>query len=80
MQHQEEKVTYIRSCANVPETMRVLADEFKKNDVTDVTIVANGQVYHLGQVSDERAAVESIWNLTYGTHKLMRMALNQSDN
>ena len=41
------------------------------------TIIIGTEVIHLGNVSDEQAAADAIFNMTLGTHKLMKAIFDE---
>lgn len=69
----------IKPCAHPPTALRAIADGMDSGDfdTEDVTIIVGTDVFHCGQVADDRAAVQAVWNMVFGIAKLMRAATNE---
>lgn len=64
----------------VSEGLRNIADRIDEDcfDSSDATVVlGSGEIFHLGPVSDERAAVDAVFNLNLGIFKLMNAGIGQ---
>lgn len=59
--------------AHSPTALRYIADGIEEGryDGTSVTVIAGSDVFHAGCIDKAQAAQEAVWNMTYGTHKLM---------
>lgn len=75
-------VIQIRPCANASIALRNIADAMDRGEFAsdEVTIIAGADIFHCGQVSDERAAEQAIFNMTMGIHKLMRPVIMCHDS
>ena len=66
---------------NVPLGLREIADQYEAGayGADPVTLVIGREVFHLGTRGDEAAAVNAVFDLQLGIHKLMRAALNENE-
>lgn len=57
---------------DVPSVLRSIADGIDDGtyEDCDCTLVIGARVFHIGTIDDQQAAMEAIWNLTRGIHKL----------
>ena len=72
-----EVLSPIKASINVPATLRLIADQIESGDLDvpgDVgTLILNTEVFHIGKhISDERAAMQVVWDCTFAIAKLMR--------
>jgi len=76
------KVLQIKPCANVSLGLRNIADQIDNNGIeqNDCTVIIGSEIFHLGVVSDEEAATQAIFNMTFGIHKLMNAAVTLSED
>jgi hypothetical protein len=72
-------VFQIKPCAVPQIALRNIADGMDSGEfcAENVTIIAGTEVFHCGCVDDARAAMEAVWNMTYGIHKLMNAGLKE---
>lgn len=70
------KVTELRPCVDIPNSLRRLADDIESGEVEveDLTIVGHNYLAHLGEAVDERAAEQAAFNLMVGQNLLACMA------
>ena len=63
--------------ASVPEALRNIADQYEAGEYGDdpATIVIGREVFHIGTRGDDKAAVNAVFDLQIGIHKLMAAAL-----
>lgn len=71
---------------NVPDSLRSLADEIQREIEFDeapadlnCTVIIGEEIWHFGTVDDEQACKNAIYSMTVGQHKLMKMALANSE-
>jgi len=70
------KVIQLKPTQNVPNTLRNIADLYEQGEFEGTcTLVIGTEVFHFGASTDENAAVNTIWDLEFGIHKLMSAAL-----
>ena len=77
-----DKVVMLRPMMDVPTGLRNIADAIEAGEYdyfTDCTVVLGTNIFSLGEVDDSRAAVNAVWDMTYGIHKLMAMGLTGED-
>lgn len=72
-------VVQLIPCANTVLALRNIADMIERGDIPDgqATVIIGSEVFHTGCVDNAEAATEAIWNMTYGTHKLMSAVFRQ---
>lgn len=63
--------------ADAPTVLRSIASGIENGEYpeTDCTVILGSRIFHAGTVDDGEAAMEAVWNMTYGIHKLMFTAL-----
>ena len=68
------------SSASVPDGLRNIADQYEAGDYGDepATIVIGREVFHIGTRGDDKAAVNAVFDLQLGIHKLMAAAIGDS--
>ena len=68
------KVVKLFPNQSISEGLRNIADGVDSGDLPDgdCTVIIGKEVFHLGNVSDEQAAADAVFNLTLGIHKLMK--------
>ena len=73
-----DNVIQLNPYQNIPEALRDIAEAYenKEYEGEDCTLIIGTDVFHLGPVSPSQAAVNAIWNMTFGIHKLMNRAVN----
>lgn len=72
------KIIHIQpASASVPDALRNIADQYESGDYGDdpATIVIGREVFHIGTRGDDKAAVNAVFDLQLGIHKLMAAAL-----
>jgi len=59
---------------SVSEGLRNIADDIDSGNLPDesCTLIIGTEVFHLGNVSDQQAGADAVFNLTLGIHKLMK--------
>lgn len=69
-------VTPLRPSQDIPTGLRNIADEIEKGDFKPehMTLIAGNRVYHLGTVSDQKAAVNAVWDMNIGLSRMMLAA------
>lgn len=72
----------IKASINVPASLRLIADQIESGELNvpgDVgTLILNAEVFHIGRhISDERAAMQAVWDCTFAIAKLMRAATEE---
>lgn len=67
-------VTMIKSSMDVAATLRSIADNIDSGEYSSdsCTIILGSDVFHAGCVSDQQAASDAVFNMTFGIHKLMK--------
>jgi hypothetical protein len=70
-------VIQLRPNLNIPTALRNIADSVENGALEgdDCTLILGLDVFHLGNATDENAAPNAIFNMTYGIQKLMRPVL-----
>jgi len=73
-------VISLKPSLNIPEALRNIADSIEngKNIVTDCTVIAGFNIYHLGCMDDGEAARDAVFNMTYGLQKIMTPVVDAS--
>ncbi len=66
-------ITPIKPCADIVQGLINIADSIEAGDIdnSNCTLIIGTNVYHLGTVCDEQSAIEAVFNMTVGIHKLM---------
>lgn len=68
------EVVMLRELVSVPAGLRNIADAIERGDYdysADCTVILGTYVHHLGENDDARAAVNAVWDMTYGISVLM---------
>ncbi len=71
------KIIHIQpASASVPDALRNIADQYEAGDYADdpVTIVIGREGFHIGTRGDDNMAVNAVFDLQLGIHKLMAAA------
>jgi len=72
-----DNIFHINSNWSAPEALRNIADAIEQGEYEDneATVIIGTDVFHVGQSDDAKAAENAVWNMTFGIHKLMNMAV-----
>ena len=75
-------VFQIKPCAHLPTALRNIANSIEAGDLADseATLIIGSEVYHLGRITDERAAESAVFNMVYGILKIMQPALGVANH
>ena len=76
-----DNVIDLKPSMNMAETLRLIADEIDSGAIKpdDITLIAIPHVYQIGVMSDEQAAMCTVFNCNYAIQKLMHAALCEDD-
>ena len=76
-----DKVIQLFPSGDIPETLRNIADgvESGEFECTGCTVILGTDIFQIGAPTLEKAAEQSIWDMTFGIHKLMKEALSYND-
>jgi len=74
-------ITTLKPLTNIPDSLRSIADEIESGlyDADSCTLILGVDIFHLGTFHDDDAGVKSIWDMTYGIHKLMARAVDEHE-
>lgn len=63
---------------SVADGLRVIANRIDDQEIEDdnCTLIIGSDVYHLGEYDDSRAAVDAVFNMTVGLHKIMQPVMD----
>lgn len=67
-------VIQLRPNLSAAESLRNIADMMDSGEIAndECTLIAGTEVFHCGQVHDDQAAANAVFNMTYGISKLMQ--------
>ena len=73
-------VVNLRPNINMACALMNIAEEIQNGNIaeSECTLIIGTDVYHLGCIDDREAAVNAVFNMTYGIQKLMRPAVDAS--
>jgi len=62
---------------DVPTGLRNIADAMEAGEYPDdgCTLIIATDVFYLGAVTDEQAAADAVFDMTYGLHKMMNAVM-----
>ena len=66
-------VVQINPCADAATGLRNIADMIETGELDNVaTVICGTEVFVVGEFDDARAAEQAVFDMTVGTHKLMK--------
>ena len=71
------KIIHLPQATSVSDALRNIADQYDAGEYGDdpATLVIGREVFHIGTRGDDKAAVNAVFDLQIGIHKLMAAVL-----
>jgi len=74
-------VIHLRPYQDVVQGLKNIIEDIESGalDIDEMTLIGVPYIFHLGPGTDETAAADAVFNMTYGLHAMMRPIFEDDD-